>query len=212
LLGAGDRLTEEHRASHDLLSLLLAGVIDRLTLNSCAELVRGAPTPGAVMPGSFNPLHAGHLGLARAASRILGTPVAFELSVTNVDKPGLDQAEVLRRLGQFEPTQVVELTRAPTFREKARLFGGTTFVVGADTAERLVQPRYYGGSDTAMREALDEIAGHGCRFLVAGRVDDAGRFTTVSEAPIPPEYRALFSAIPEAAFRIDLSSTMLRRR
>ncbi len=63
-----------------------------------------------------------------------------------------------------------------------------------------------------MREALDEIAGLGCRFLVAGRANDAGQFTTVGEAPIPPEYRGLFSAIPETDFRIDLSSTRLRGR
>ena len=72
-------------------------------------------------------------------------------------------------------------------------------MVGIDTAERIAQPRYYGNSATAMRAALDEIAARGCRFLVAGRVDGAGRFVTVAEAPIPPEYRALFSAIPEAA-------------
>lgn len=212
LLGKGDRLTEGRGAEPDLLAQLLAGSIDRLTLCPDGQLSRGAPSPGAILPGSFNPLHAGHLGLAQVASRSLGTLVAFELSVTNVDKPPLGETEVIRRLRQFEVPHVVELTRAPTFREKARLFGGTTFVVGADTAERIVQPRYYGNSEANMRAALDEIASHGCRFLVAGRVDDAGRFTTLGEAPIPLEYRALFSAIPETDFRIDLSSTLLRRR
>jgi nicotinamide mononucleotide (NMN) deamidase PncC len=210
LLALGDRLTEGHGPPPDLLAQLLAGTLDRLT--SCADggLVRGAPTPRAVLPGSFNPLHAGHLGLAQVAARKLGSPVAFELSVTNVDKPPLGEAEVTRRLRQFASLHMVELTRAPTFREKARLFPGTTFVVGADTAERIVRPRYYGNSEATMREALDEIVGLGCRFLVAGRVDDAGQFTTLGEAPIPPRYRGLFSAIPETDFRIDLSSTRLR--
>jgi len=210
LLDTGDRLTEAHRPSSDPLVALLAGAIDRLTACPDGQLALGAPTPGAVLPGSFNPLHAGHLGLARVASRILGAPVAFELSVTNVDKPALGEAEVSRRLRQFEWRHVVELTRAPTFREKARLLPGVTFVVGSDTAERIVQPRYYGNSEATMRAALDEIAAHGCRFLVAGRVDAGGRFATLAEAPIPPEYRALFSAIPEAQFRSDLSSTLLR--
>ncbi len=210
LLDVGDRLTEGQRPPPDLMAQLLAGTIDRLTSCGNGGLVRGAPIPRALLPGSFNPLHAGHLGLAQVASRRLGTPVAFELSVTNVDKPPLGEAEVTRRLRQFEPPHVLELTRAPTFREKARLFPGTTFVVGADTAERIVRSRYYAHSEAAMREALDEIAGLGCRFLVAGRTNDAGQFTTVGEAPIPPEYRRLFSAILETDFRIDLSSTRLR--
>jgi nicotinamide mononucleotide (NMN) deamidase PncC len=212
LLGPGDQLAEDHRLSADPLVALLAGSIERLTCHPDGQLARGADVPGAVLPGSFNPLHAGHIGMARVASGILATPVAFELSVTNVDKPALGEAEVGRRLRQFAWRHVAELTRAPTFREKARLFPGATFVVGMDTAERIAQPRYYGDSEAAMRTALGEIAGRGCRFLVAGRVDGSGRFATVSEASIPPEYRGLFSGIPEEQFRNDLSSTALRRR
>jgi nicotinamide mononucleotide (NMN) deamidase PncC len=211
LLGAGDRLVEGPRPAADPLAPLLAGAIDRVTACPDGQFARGEPAPRAVLPGSFNPLHAGHLGMARVAARIVGAPVAFELSVTNVDKPPLGAAEVGGRLRQFAWRYPVELTRAPTFREKARLFAGAAFVVGVDTAERIAQPRYYGHSEAAMRAALDEIAARGCRFLVAGRVDGAGRFATVAEAPIPPEYRALFAAIPEAQFRSDLSSTSLRR-
>ena len=211
VLEPGDHLAESHRPSPNPLALLLAGAIDRLTAFPDGQLARDAPVPRAVLPGSFSPLHAGHLEMANVASRILGTPVAFELSVTNVDKPALGDAEVSRRLRQFEQRHVVELTRAPTFLQKSRLFPGTTFVVGADTAERIVHPRYYGNSEATMRAALDEIAGRGCRFLVAGRVNAAGRFVTIAEIAIPAEHRALFSAIPEAQFRRDLSSTGLRR-
>src|SRR4029453_17081115 len=120
---------------------LLAGAIERLTSCPDGQLARSAPIPRAVLPGSFNPLHAGHLALAHVAGQILSAPVVFELSVTNVDKPSLRVAEVRRRLRQFEWRYVVELTRAPTFGEKARLFPGATFVVGSDTAERIAQPR-----------------------------------------------------------------------
>ena len=80
-----------------------------------------APVRGAVLPGSFNPLHRGHVELARAASEILGQDVVFEMSVVNVDKPPLEEEEVRRRLNQFKDGWdgwTVALTRTPTFREE----------------------------------------------------------------------------------------------
>ena len=64
------------------------------------------------------------------------------------------------------------LTGAPTFHRKARLFPGTAFVIGWDTAVRLVDPRYYGDSEDAMLGALADMWSRGCRFLVAGRQHD----------------------------------------
>ena len=99
-----------------------------------------APVRGGVLPGSFNPLHRGHRSLADAASRILGEPVTFELSITNVDKPPLAETEIRRRLAQFDDTEAVAVTRTPVFYRKADLFPGCAFVIGWDTATRLVDP------------------------------------------------------------------------
>ncbi len=161
----------------------------------------------ALLPGSFNPLHAGHRELAAAARRLLGQPVAFELSITNVDKASLGAEEVRRRLAQFAGAGDVWLTRAPTFVEKARLFAGSVFVVGADTAERVIDPRYYGGG---VWQALDLIRRHECRFLVAARRDAAGQLRTLEQLPLPRDFSALF--LPLADFRFDISSTELRRQ
>ena len=51
-------------------------------------------THRCMLPGSFNPLHNGHLRMASVAERRLGRRVEFELSVTNVDKSTLDVAEL----------------------------------------------------------------------------------------------------------------------
>src|SRR5262249_54185824 len=145
----------------------------------CVEPVGRArsdgPAPALLLPGSFNPLHEGHLSLAEVAGRLVGKSAAFELTAVNADKPPLPDAEVRRRLAQFAWRAPVWLTRAPTFLEKARLFPGATFVVGADTADRIVSPRFYQDSAEKMAEALAEFRGRGCRFLVAGRLDAQDR-------------------------------------
>jgi hypothetical protein len=164
-----------------------------------------------LLPGSFNPLHHGHWALADLAARHLGGVVAFELSIANVDKPDLPDDEVRRRIEQFGGRAAVFVTRAPTFVQKAELFPGRTFVLGADTAARVVQPRYY-GDDAAMERALDAIRDCGCRFFVGGRVDRDGRFVDVGGIQIPVRYRDLFTGVGEAEFRVDVSSTELRLR
>ena len=53
---------------------------------------------------------------------------------------------------------------------QARLFPGCTFVVGSDTIKRILDKKYYGGTDLGMVAAVAEIAALGCKFLVAGRL------------------------------------------
>jgi hypothetical protein len=210
LLDADERYTEEAAAS-DPIDRLVAGSLDRVTAWPDGQLVSSAPAPRAVLPGSFNPLHDGHLLLARVAEAMLQAPVAFEISVTNVDKPPLAASEVRARLAQFAARARVELTRAPTFLEKSRLFPGATFIVGADTAERLVATRYY-GAETRMSAALQEIAERGCRFLVAVRADTEERVRALADVAVPPRFAHLFTPIPESRFRLDASSSDIRAR
>lgn len=209
LLGDNDEFIRSVVPATDLISQLLNGRTDRVTMLPDGQIVTGAPVPLAVLAGSFNPLHAGHLGLSRVAAEVLQSPISCEISVLNVDKPPLAAESIRRRLRQFQWRASVELTRAPTFLEKSRLLPGATFVVGADTAERIVHPKYYGG-ESNMAEALAEITSLGCRFLVAGRSDAGGRFQTLADVSVPPQFAASFDPLPEAWFRFDLSSTELR--
>ena len=180
--------------------------------NERGRLSEGPVRAGAVLPGSFDPLHRGHVELARAAADILDTEVAFELSVSNVDKPVIGLDELEQRLSQFTGVGEVLVTSAPTFVEKARILPERAFVIGADTAPRVVDRKYYGGSQQEMLAALDELSRAGCRFLVAGRSQGPDVFTSLGDVEIPMEYRHMFESIPESRYRVDISSTELRER
>jgi len=212
LLEADEHYAETIVATVDAIDQLLAGELDRVTAQPDGQMMLSAPPPSVLLPGSFNPMHAGHVMLARVAEELRQQPLAFEISVTNVDKPPLAGETVRDRLAQFAWKSPVELTRAPTFLEKARVFPRTTFVIGADTAERLVAPKYYGDDEGRMHVALEEIGSSGASFLVAVRIDAAGRLRALSDIPVPRRFTDLFTPIPEHRFRFDTSSSEIRAR
>ncbi|GIW80159.1 MAG: hypothetical protein KatS3mg105_1966 [Gemmatales bacterium] len=206
---AGEHL--EYRSEDVLRSLaeLMSGKRCVLAIDTDGRICLDQPKPGLLLAGSFHPLHHGHLRLAKEAAQRTGQSAAFELSITNVDKPPLTMEEARERWQQFVWKAPVWLTRAPTFLDKARLFPRATFVVGADTAVRIVDPRYYEGDARRMQEALAEIRHLGCRFLVAGRRDERGQFRSLDDIPLPETFRDLFEPLP---LRVDISSTELRKK
>lgn len=156
---------------------------------------------GLMLPGSFNPVHQGHRNLLKAAEKMTGLRGIFELSCANVDKPDITEDEILRRASVIRDVPVA-LTHAPRFVQKAQLFPETTFVLGYDTAERLltcVKP--------GERELFRTLK---TKFLVAGR-RHGGVFRTLKNIGLPAGFESLFEAVPESDFREDISSTELRK-
>ena len=241
VLSANDAVTTTRaptRSPDDPIKWVTSGSCDVAAFSTqTGELtsLHAIPRQTVILPGSFNPAHEGHRQMLAAAAALRpGHALAFELAVTNADKGTLEPAEVRRRAEQFfspngertasatatetqgertDPTTSLLLTRAPLFSQKAALFPGATFVVGHDTAIRLLMPKYYGG-EVEMLRAFEDIRNLGCSFVVAGRAatsDEGGKtFLTLADVDVPERIRDVFEALP--GFRNDVSSTEIRER
>lgn len=94
----------------------------------------------AIYPGSFNPLHKGHIGIADLL-REHNFHVVFEISRTRYQKPPYPQQKLDQLTHQFIGFNQLLISEAPLFSQKRDQLKHLDphWVMGYDTAERWIQ-------------------------------------------------------------------------
>lgn len=158
--------------------VLCVGANDVFKTYPNVELPKGT----FILPGSFDPVHEGHVAMVVAAIKATtgwqpgsgkeNPPVVFEISAINVDKPPISKEKAHKRMVMFQPDNpvfakygltniAVCFTRMPLFVDKSKLFPQCNFIMGADTLERLLNPKYYSSPD-------DDAGGIGIGIEIEG--------------------------------------------
>ena len=180
----------------------------KLFNNKVGFISNNKSNPELIFPGSFNPLHEGHIKMKELAERKTGMHTTFEICAKNADKPPLTYVEIKRTIDQFQNDESWMLTSAGRFSEKAEMFPNSVFIIGADTLMRVFDEKFY-KSYKDMMEHIQRFNDHNINFLVFGR-KVGKKFVSLNQIKIPEIIKDRCTGFGEDSFRDDISSTELR--
>ncbi len=180
----------------------------------------------AILPGAFNPPHEAHFKGAQAAVESLAflgseyRKVVYSTTVNPPHKAALSHAEMLQRAKMMKGQDFILTEDDPLFLDKVRKFPGAHFIIGADTMERMLDPKWGVEIDTLLDtlnqlEAVFHVPNRlvGSEVLycqnIMARVRDQMRAEGKPQHTYERILRKMFHAVN---FRLDLSSTELRAK
>ena len=161
----------------------------------------------AVYSGSFNPFHDGHAEVIRKVMDKYDR-IWLELSIKNVDKPEMNLISLDNRILSIvqgltkhdlhDKVAGIILTNTPKFKDKLWQLGpNVDFLVGSDTAKRIVDPRY---GDP--QELIEIAETYGTKFIVVQRPG--------YDFIVPRQYNENVFVMTDGA-GLNISSTQLRK-
>jgi nicotinic acid mononucleotide adenylyltransferase len=170
-----------------------------------------------LLSGSFNPPHEGHFGMANAfindEDEFFHTgrrKVLFETAANPPHKDALTVQDLLKRAKLLKGKDRI-FTNIPLFIDKVKAFPGMPIIVGSDTLDRMLDPKW----GVNIEDLLYELQRSGDIFVVSRIVD--GNLLTVNnvmskyEHILPIEIvPALNECVHGLPGRWDISSTEIR--
>ena len=165
--------------------------------------------PGEILfPGSFDPLHYGHVEMAGMIERMTGGTVIFQISNEHPVKGRIPEEDLLRRIRQFRYRWPVIVNEGGAlYVDKAEIYPGVPMLIGADAVLELLNPEYYSDGHAEVKKALERFTELGTVFYVVGREVKGRGFMTRDDIPLPARYGYLFL---DVSCRNDVSSTHIR--
>jgi hypothetical protein len=161
-----------------------------------------------ILPGSFRPATPAHFEMADYVDenyrdeKLNPFKTFFELSIRNAAKPPLDYISLEERLKTTGNRQVW-ITNAPTFKDKARIFPLAKFVVGFDTAARIIDPKY-----ADINEVIQAFTDNEVTFAVFGRSTNGAYNYELGE--FPAWFKRISFQVTYVLANAAVSSTAIR--
>ena len=163
-----------------------------------------------LLSGSFNPPHEGHFGMANAFIHEHRYKVLFEMPDNPPHKAALSIQDLLKRAKMFKGRDRI-FTHAPMFIDKIRAFPGMPLIVGSDTLDRLLDPKWGINID----DLINAIYNSADLFVAKRMVD--GKLLSVED--VFAKYKGILDAgaimllsslIHDLPGQWDISSTEIR--
>ena len=184
-------------------------------INCDGSIQYSIPSNPVIYCGTFNPLHIAHRKILEYISmRYPQRPVLLEMSQRSADKSATSITNVMIRAAQVAGQYQVIISNTSLYVDKCKYYPNATFIVGYDTAIRIVDKKYYQNSEKNLMKVMQTIEDYGCNFIVVGRYDEKMKcfldFDSIKHTLPAKEYHHLFISLDENHFRYDMSSTYLR--